>query len=154
MRTDGLQLSVRHRAWLYGAFAVLFLSGVAWMVLHWGLPHDGVHPGEPWALRLHGAAALLTLVMLGTLVPLHIKRGWQARRNRGHGLVIMTVNLVLMVTGYALYYAGDEQWRFMSRWMHIVIGLLLPVVIVWHVLAGRATRPRHLHARRVRHLTE
>ena len=151
MRTDGMQLSVRHRAWLYGTFVALFLSGVAWMMLHWGPPHDGVHPGESWALRVHGAAAMATLIMLGTLVPLHIKRGWQARRNRGDGLVMITVNLVLGATGYGLYYAGGEQWRFVSRWAHIVVGLLLPVVIVWHVRAGRATRPRPLHARRVRH---
>jgi hypothetical protein len=50
------------------------------------------------------------------------------------------VILFLTVTGYGLYYAGDEQLRsLISRW-HTWIGLGVFLLIPVHVLIGRALR--------------
>ena len=147
MRPNGLQLSRRHRAWLYGSFAMLWLSGCLWLAAQWCRSQaahavDDVQRLAHLALQVHGAAAMAALVLLGTLVPLHMQRGWQADRNRRNGLMLIVVNGVLILTGYGLYYAGGERWRAASQWTHNVVGGLVPLLIVWHIRAGRCTRPR------------
>ena len=149
MRPNGMKLSRRHRAWFYGTFVVLFLSGVVWMVAHYGARDEAdTHPMETLALRAHAASAMVALILLGTLIPLHIKRGWTARRNRGHGLMLIAVNGALVVSGYGLYYAGGEGLRAVARWGHIALGLALPACVAWHVAAGRASRFRRAAAHR------
>ena len=147
MRPSGLKLSARHRAWLYGSFAALWLSGALWLAVQW-YRWQSAHAGHDVqqlarvALQTHGAAAMAALVLLGTLIPLHMKRGWQADRNRRNGLALIVANGVLIVTGYGLYYAGGERLRAVSQWTHSVLGMWLPLLIVWHIRAGRLTRPR------------
>lgn len=148
MHLGGLKLSRRHRWWLHGTITALFVTGVVWWWLHAFVKVEtgfgpGAHPLESWALKLHGLGAMLSLVVLGTLIPIHIRRGWHARRNRLHGSVLVLALLLLVVTGYGLYYSGIETLREISSWAHRVIGLLLPVLIVLHIRAGR-------HAMRVK----
>lgn len=150
-----MKLSRRHRTWFYVSFVLVFFSGLAWIILHYAVSKadqsaSGIHPLEPWALKIHGAAAMLVLIILGTLIPLHIKRGWAAGINRRNGIILISVNLVLIVTGYLLYYAGGETFRLTSRWVHIIIGVLLPAVIIWHVREGRRERKKLRH----RHVTK
>ena len=54
-------------------------------------------------LKAHGAAAMLVLVLIGTLLPMHVKFAWRARRNLRTGLSILGVFGFLVLTGYALY---------------------------------------------------
>ncbi len=145
MRRDGIQLTRRLRRWFYGVFGVLFLSGAGWLMLHtWGATTGEFgpepHPLEPWLLRLHGAAAMAALVILGVLVPLHMRRGWLVRRNRISGASMVVLSGLLIITAYALYYVGGESGRRVAVWAHDVIGLGLPAAITWHVLRGRASR--------------
>jgi hypothetical protein len=145
MRHSALRLSVRHRRWFYLACLGLYLTGAAWLVLHWRTQRsaDGI-PSEwqPWLMKVHGAAAMVVLVVLGTLIPLHIRRGWHAGINRMTGIIMIAVMGSLIVTGYGLYYFGDEQVRAITAAAHDVIGALSPVVIFWHVLRGRAQNRR------------
>ena len=144
MRNDALRLSARHRAWFYGAFAALWVSGVAWLALHWWVArHDAdamPDSSEPWLLNVHGAAAMLALILFGTLIPLHVRPGWRARRNRRTGATMVGVAGALMVTGYGLYYAGGESLRTLTRYVHDGVGTALPLVVAWHVWRGRRSR--------------
>ena len=145
MRPDGLRLSGRHRAWLHGTFAVLFFSGAIWWVLHrWFQVDNGFgpqpHAAQRWLIPLHGAAAMLALVVVGTLIPLHIKRGWRARLNRLNGLTLITFVCILTASGYALYYSGSEMLRANASAVHVGLGLAFPVMLLWHILSGRRSR--------------
>jgi len=140
-----MQLSRRHRAWLHSTFIVLFLSGAGWWILHrWFQVDTGfgaqLHPAQRWLLPLHGAVAMLVLILVGTLIPVHIKRGWQARRNRPQGVVFIAFIALLIGTGYALYYAGGESLRSGASSAHTAIGLALPAMLLWHIVSGRRTR--------------
>lgn len=141
MRHEALRLSPRHRRWFHGVFAGLFLSGAAWLALRWwvsrGDPDAAPHPAQPWLMKVHGAAAMLALIVLGTLIPLHLRRGWRAGRNRFTGAGMVAVSGVLVVTGYGLYYAGGEQLRAYTSYVHSAIGLALPLVVIWHIRRGR-----------------
>lgn len=147
MRPDGLRLSPRHRAWLHGSFAVLFLSGAIWWILHRWFQVDAEfgpqpHPAQRWLLPLHGAAAMIALVVIGTLIPLHIKRGWQARLNRRNGFLQIAFIALLTVSGYALYYAGGESLRAAASYIHAGLGLAFPAMLIWHISSGRRARHR------------
>jgi len=142
VRRDSLKLSSRHRRWFYLVFGVLFVSGATWLALHrWGATETEFgaqqNPAEPWLLRLHGAAAMATLVILGTMIPLHLRRSWRARRNRRTGVVITSVCVLLIVSGYFLYYAGGDTMRRAAVYGHDVLGLALPVIVIWHIFRGR-----------------
>jgi heme A synthase len=146
MRREGLRFSLRLRRWFYGVFGVLFVSGAAWLAFHqWGAVENefgpAPNPAGPWLLRLHGAAAMAALVLLGILLPLHVRRAWHARRNRSHGVLMLGLCALLVVTGYALYYAGGEQIRHHAALIHDVLGLALPLFLIWHIVQGRRSRP-------------
>jgi hypothetical protein len=107
---------------------------------------DAPHPLEVWLLRLHGAAAMLVLVVLGSLLPVHVRRGWHQRRNLLAGSLLAAIALLLIGSGYALYYFGGEELRPWISAFHWIIGLGALPLLVWHIVRGRAVS----HARQSR----
>lgn len=137
-----IALPPRHERLIYVAFALLALSGLAWLGGRYGLRPDPElpHPLEAWALKLHGAATMLGLLALGSVLPQHVRFAWRTRRNRTSGATVLSVAAILIVTGYGLYYAADEDLRPWLSLGHWGIGLVLPAGVVWHVVAGRRQR--------------
>lgn len=149
MKYVTIRLSHAHQTWLYLVFALIFVSGAGWLIFHYWVPTQGEfgeahHPSEPWWMRLHGAASFLFLFLFGTVVPNHVKRAWQMRRNRISGVSFCSANVLLTLTGYALYYFSGEDSRTAIGALHWIIGLVFPVLVGWHVWAGR--RSRHIPA--------
>jgi hypothetical protein len=99
-------------------------------------------------LKLHGAAAMGALVLLGTLLPMHVKFAWRAGRNLRTGLSLLSVFLFLVLTGYGLYYFGGERLRYWTSAAHLWVGLALPLIMLVHVWRGKTTRPGRRHLRR------
>jgi len=138
-----LRLEPLFRRTLYLAFAVLFITGAAWLLAD--ARKDGAS-GEGWQtaaanlLMIHGGAAMATLLLLGALVPLHVRRGWRARRNRIMGVTMVSLNAALILTAFGLYYLGSETLRPWASDLHIAAGLALPVLLVVHILTGRRSR--------------
>ena len=152
-----MRLSVRHQAWIYGTFGVLFVSGALWLLFHHFVQIEGefgpaMHPLEPWWLKLHGAGAMLFLFLLGTLLLSHMESAWRIGRNIPTGVAFVSFNLILVVSGYMLYYFGGETARPIISIVHWAVGLTAPVIIGIHVWRGRAGRPgstrKKLHWRR------
>jgi len=148
MRPNGIKLSGLHRTALYGAFTVLFLTGAAWSVLDdgfaWlGYGGDG-NPISPILLDIHGGAAMLALLVLGSLFPQHVKWAWSGGMNRVTGGLMLSTQSLLVLTGYALYYAGDDGVRSVASGLHLAIGLGFPAILLWHIIEGR----RRVAARR------
>ena len=128
---------------LYSIVAVLFVTGVAWIALD-----RAVWPEtSTYLLRLHGGAAMVMLVLLGALLPLHMRIAWRRRRNRASGLVMLVANAVLVVTAFGLYYTGSETLRHWTSELHIVIGLALPLLVAGHVVVGHRSRRAAARAR-------
>lgn len=130
---------------LYTVTLALFATGAAWAWLYHFAKVEGevgleIHPAEPWMLKAHGAAAMGILVLLGTLLPIHVQRGWQARRNRKNGGGLLTAFGILTLTGYGLYYAGGEKLRAWTSLIHLWLGLALPIIIALHVWLGHRSR--------------
>ena len=138
-----MRLEPRYRAALYVAFAVLAVTGAVWLVADWRknpLEPDVWQDIAPLMLMLHGGATMITLLLLGALVPLHIRRAWRSKRNRLTGPTMIAINTLLIVTAFGLYYAGSDTLRPWVSDLHIAIGLALPPALLVHVWLGRRTR--------------
>jgi hypothetical protein len=135
-----LRLDPTFRRSIHAAFAVLFLTGAGWLVADW---QKNIAGDEIWQqaaaslLMVHGGAAMVTLVLLGVLIPVHLLRAWAGGNNRISGEVMVALNTVLVVTAFGLYYLGSETVRPWMSWIHIVVGFLLPVLLALHVFLGR-----------------
>lgn len=130
---------------LFAAFAVLFATGAIWLVAD---QLKDAPDGETWQaiaanlLMIHGGTAMVALLLLGALFPLHIRLSWRAGRNRITGTIMLVIGAILIVTAFWLYYSGSDKLRSMVSWIHIVVGLALPVLVLVHALAGRRSRTR------------
>jgi magnesium-transporting ATPase (P-type) len=141
-RQDSIRLKRLQRYFLYAVLALLFLSGAAWAYWdYFQLPGDFEASAKTWAMKIHGAAAMAILVMIGMLLSGHVRFAWRARRNRANGSVFLSAFAVLTITGYGLYYAGGESLRAWTSWIHLGLGLALPILLVMHILLGKRTRP-------------
>jgi hypothetical protein len=135
-----LRLKPSFRFAIYAAFAVLFLTGAGWLVADWQKEFSS---GEVWQqiaatlLMVHGGAAMVTLLLLGALIPIHVRRGWRAAKNRVSGSVMTTFNAVLIATAFGLYYLGSETLRPWISWIHIAAGILLALWFPLHIFWGR-----------------
>jgi hypothetical protein len=141
MRRNSAKLSRRYKAWLYTVTLVIYMTGAAWGWLHYLAPRPdelALHsPLEPWLMKLHGAGAMALLVLLGTLLPGHVRFAWHAHRNRPNGIMLISVFAFLILTGHGLYYFGDERLRSWTSSLHLVVGLALPLALILHILSGR-----------------
>ena len=140
-----MRLSQQHERWIYATGSVLFLSGLGWLIAHFFLAGPGEfgelhHVSEPGWLRLHGAGAMVFLLALGSLFPGHIVRAWQARKNHRTGVLMLAIMAVLVVTGYGLYYAGDETTRPWISAVHWIVGIAAAAGLLLHVQTGRRSR--------------
>ena len=142
-----LRLERWHRRCVYFSSAALFLSGAAWLLARHFLRPVGqfgetIHPLEPWAMKLHGGAAMLMLFFLGSLMNAHIRRALKAGRNLATGWGMIVSMLVLILSGFGLYYVAGESDRPLWSVLHWVVGLAMAVLLVVHIVAGRRGHPR------------
>jgi hypothetical protein len=121
---------------------LLWLSGVAWLLLHNFFQVQGefgpqTNPWEAWMLRIHGAMMIAALLGTGSLLVVHVWRGWSYRSQRAVGLTLISVVAVLVASGYLLYYLTDDTWRSTTGLIHWIIGLAALPVFMLHYLQGR-----------------
>ena len=142
MKNGGVRFSWRLNVWFYSVFGTLLFSGIIWLAVHhYAEGHDRFdgqfHWLETWLLRVHGAAAMASLVILGVLIPRHMQRAWAQRRNRVTAIVMVLLCSSMVASGYGLYYCGDDGFRLWISGFHSVTGCLLPATLIWHIISGR-----------------
>jgi uncharacterized protein YjeT (DUF2065 family) len=123
------------RRLLYGSVLALLVTGLAWIALHYTIGAGAgelPHPAEPWLMRLHGAATMAVLVAFGTLLPGHVPRGWRMGRQRRTGSTMWSAVALVVVSGWALYYAAPETWRPAIGLTHAALGSALAAVLLFH----------------------
>jgi hypothetical protein len=135
----------RHKRTLYAVFALLWVSGVLWLGFHYYLRTPGefgevAHPLEKWWLRLHGLMGFASLVAVGSVLPIHVRRAWYLGKNRTTGLITKGMFLWLAATGYCLYYFSSDSNESWLPLLHWVIGLSLPLTLIVHIRRGRVRR--------------
>ena len=139
--STGFGLKLVHKQLVYPIGAALLLSALPWLFMTYAAPVAGIdeymaRSVEVWALKTHGAAAMLSLIALGSMLPQHVRWAWRARRNRCGGAIILGLAGLLIATGYLLYYAGEET-RTTASLLHQVLGLMAPAGLAAHICLGR-----------------
>ena len=126
------------RRGFYGAAALVAVSGVAWLAVHYvASPNERA---ATLALEVHGGAAMLLLFFAGALFWLHGPVAWNDGRNRVSGGAVAVALAVLTATAYLLYYASGDALRSGASLVHWALGIgALPLVYA-HVTLGRRTR--------------
>jgi len=141
-----LDLPKWHEWLIYASVGVLTFTGVAWLLLdNFGKVEGEFGPEQspalPWLLLGHGIVAYVFLIAAGMLLPVHVRLGWNAVRNRVSGLTLVIVGAFLTLSGLALYYASAEGFRGWSSTLHWVVGIVLPLTLIVHVVRGKGSRP-------------
>ncbi len=95
---------------------------------------------------LHGGGAMVTLLLLGALIPVHLLRAWRRGNNLVMGSVMVALNAILIATAFGLYYLGSEAVRPWMSWVHLAFGVLLPGFLALHIFLGRRQRAQALLA--------
>ena len=140
-----VRLGHRRRLGLYVVGLGLWASGGLWLVFHYWMVQQGefgpqTNPLEPWWLKLHGAFAFAAIWMSGLLWGVHVTAAWPFGRRRWSGAAMTGVLLLLMVSGYLLYYVGNETARSYVSIVHWTVGLACPLFFVWHRFKRRRKR--------------
>ena len=113
------------------------LTGIAWMALHFAsqgwIDEELSRRAQVYLLKIHGAAAMLALVALGMLLSTHILPALKNPPNRGAGIALLMGIASLTLTGWGLYYLGDEKLRGWTSDIHIAVGLAAVAVFTYHI---------------------
>ena len=137
-----IHLPNRIKTWINCIGLGVWISGAAWLMVHYWLePEDAAglpgSPAGPWWLKIHGAFAFLAIWTGGLVWGLHVVKAWHRRRHRWSGGIVIGSLLLLIVSGYLLYYVGEDHVRHGISLLHWILGLLIPLAYITHRLAKR-----------------
>ena len=93
--------------------------------------------GSSQVLSIHGIAAMLATLALGSALPFHIKAGIKSKRKLLSGISQLCFLCTLMMTGALLYY-GPEAIREEAILIHWIVGLFFLMIFVLHAINARA----------------
>jgi hypothetical protein len=130
------------RALIFSAGALLWISGVVWLVLHHGFAQHTAfgplpNPWEPVVMRVHGLLAVGGVFLLGWITAGHVSGRWRSRPRRISGLLLAASGVVLVLSGYALYYTTASPHE-ATALAHEVLGVAALVIALAHWWRRRA----------------
>jgi len=130
------------RGLIYAVGALLWLSGAAWLVLHYVFPQASAfgplpNPWEAPLMRAHGLVAVCGVFLIGWMTAAHVTARWSSDRNRRSGLALGLTTLLLVFSGYALYYTTGMPHDGAGV-LHEVIGVLAPAAALAHWWRNRS----------------
>lgn len=99
-------------------------------------------PGSARVLTVasHAAGGLVMTLLIGALFSVHMRSGWRRRRQRGSGLLVATLFMVLNASAVGIYYLGDDTLGAAAAFIHLGVGLVLIGPLAWHWVRGRRAR--------------
>src|ERR671931_2825471 len=99
------------RGLIYAALFALLATGLLWKL----------DMGRAVLMKIHGAAAMASMVLLGALLARHVPCGWRSRANRTSGAALLAASLLLRVCGHPPYFSGSEPLRGFASQTHFWI---------------------------------
>ena len=125
---------------LYSTLGLLWLSGLAWLILHWFFAREtefgaAPHPWQPGILVVHGVLAPLATFLFGWIAGSHVGFNWRRGLQRVSGVALIVLLAVLALTGLGNYYLTSDAARTVNSIVHEAAGLLaiVPALVHWAV---------------------
>ena len=139
-KSYSLLLSRNQRILLYVTAIGVWATGVLWLIFHFFLQTEGPfglqnNPLEKIWLQLHAGFSFIAIGLFGLLWTNHIVRGWHMNWRRLSGGVMVAAIVVLIVSGYALYYVESQKLDDITSIIHWGIGLVALVLFLIHWLS-------------------
>ncbi|MGE5451896.1 MAG: hypothetical protein ACM3VZ_08685 [Acidobacteriota bacterium] len=125
---------------IHALMLALLVSGGLWLCVHFlgwpavaqasmeGLPS----PWEAPLMKLHGAAMLGMVFMVGRLSGTHVLLGWRIKRRVWDGVALLVLIGLLALSGYVLYYWVPDTWRDALGVGHGLVGMLAGAGLWYH----------------------
>ena len=89
--------------------------------------------GSHKLLASHGLTAIIASIALGSVLPFHLKAGYQSARKWLSGFTQLGLLVILLITGGFLYY-GPLEFRDSAILLHWLTGLLFFSILIVHCL--------------------
>jgi hypothetical protein len=130
--------------WL--VLALLFATGFVLtpgaleLRLEWELPLRLPGGSRILVAAAHAFAAFASLLVIGALIPLHMRSGLRRQRSVVTGIGLLVLFGLLAISGLAIYYVSSETWSVWSSISHLGVGITLAVPLAVHVIKGRRIR--------------
>ncbi len=139
------RVPVSYQTMLCVFLAVSWFTGLAFFVLDTFVQIEGEygpmrHPAQQPALSIHGASAFLMMMMIGAIALNHVPLSWRLKTLRFLGISLLVAFSVQIGTAYVLYYASGELLREVVKYVHLVVGLSLPLWLLVHITTARRRR--------------
>ena len=122
------------------SLGLLWLSGVAWLILHWFFAREtefgrAPHPWQPGILIVHGVLALVATFLFGWIAGSHVGFNWRRGLQRVSGVTLIVLLALLALTGLGSYYLTWDAARAANSFLHEAAGLLAigPALVHWAV---------------------
>jgi len=96
--------------------------------------------GNHLVLAGHGLSAMLASIALGSILPFHLKAGYQSKRKRFSGFTQLGFLLFLVITGGLLYY-GPAELREPTVQLHWLTGLVFFAIFIFHAMTKWGRSP-------------
>lgn len=131
---------------LWLAVWLMVASGLLWLWAEYAWPWDeetgpAAHEARNLAMRLHVAAALAFVFLVGALLDTHVRVAWRRARNRASGVAMLVLAGLLTVSGYGLWYFHGDALRAATEWLHWIAGFAAPALLWLHARIGAGSRP-------------
>jgi hypothetical protein len=138
----GRRMPIRQRAAVFIVMGGLWASGCAWLLLDEFFLRPGQfgpspHPWQPAILLAHGIVAILGMYLLGWVTARHVLRWWPGRLRRLSGATLSALLLLLVVSGFALFFLSDDRWQRVAALAHEALGLGVTVFGIQHWFFAR-----------------
>ncbi len=89
--------------------------------------------GSHKLLAIHGLTAIIASIALGSVLPFHLKAGYQSARKWLSGFTQLGLLVILLITGGFLYY-GPLEFRDSAILLHWLTGFLFFSILIVHCL--------------------
>lgn len=83
-------------------------------------------------MKWHGAFTMIALITGGKFINDHILIHIKNKTNRKSGLILVGTLFTLSLTGYFLYYAGNQTFREINGYIHTSFGVALLGIVLYH----------------------
>lgn len=87
--------------------------------------------GSHKLLAIHGLTAMIASIALGSVLPFHLKAGYQSARKWLSGFTQLGLLVILLITGGFLYY-GPLELRDSAIMLHWLAGLFFISIFMIH----------------------
>jgi hypothetical protein len=120
------------RFFVMGGMFTCSITGSAYLLGH-EFQIERALLGNHLVLAAHGLTAMLACITLGSVLPFHLKAGYQSKRKRLSGFTQLGFLFILLITGGMLYY-GPVDLREPTIQLHWLTGLVFFAIFIFHSL--------------------